>query len=120
MWHAAWFVVGVDEGPRPHGGGNVDGGGGCEGRVAEEHMGGGGDMDNGSMSEERMGTWACGKWRVGDVDDGGRCEECVVNRVPHGHGTGQIPRVPVGGRRVDGGWVASVCVGRGRDASNVS
>ena len=79
MWHAVWFVV--DEGPRPHGGGNADSGGGHEGYVAEERLGCGGNMDNGGMSEERVGAWACGKGRVGNAEDGGRCEECMVNRV---------------------------------------
>ena len=120
MWHAVWFVVGVDKGPRPHGGGDADGGGGCEGCMAEERMGSGGDTDNGGMSEERVGAWAHGKGRVGDADDGGRREECVVNRVLHGYSTGHIPCVPVGGRQVDSGWVVSVCMGCVRDASNVS
>ena len=36
-----------------------------EGRVVKECMGGGGDVDDGGMSEEHVG-----KWCVGDTDDG--------------------------------------------------
>ena len=81
MWHVARFVVGVGEGPRPHGGGDADDGGGCRGRVAEEHMGSGGDTDNGGMSEEHVSVCARGKGCMGDVDNGGRCEECMDDRV---------------------------------------
>ena len=81
MWHVAQFVVGVGEGPRSHGGGDADDGGGCEGRMAEECMGCGGDTGNGGMSEGHVGMWAHGKGCVGNVDDGSRCEECMDNRV---------------------------------------
>ena len=81
MWHAVRFVVGVGEGPRPRGGRDADDGGGREGPVADERMGGGGDTDNGGMSKERVSACVRAKGRVGDADDGGRREECVDDRV---------------------------------------
>ena len=76
-------------------------------------MGGGGDTDNGGgMSEECMGVWVRGKGCVGDVDDGGRHEECVVDRVPHGYGTGHISCVPAGGWQVGGVSVRGMQPGR--------
>ena len=40
--------------------GDADDGGRREGCMAEEHMGGGGDMDNGGMSKEHVSMWAHG------------------------------------------------------------
>ena len=89
--------------------------------MAEEHMGGGGDMDNGGMSEERVGAW---QWVRGHVAMGAWAMRMMGVDVRSawliGFCTGTVRDISHVSRRVDGGWVVSVHVGHGQDASNVS
>ena len=112
-------MVGVGKGPRPYGGGDADDGVGRERHVTEEHMGSGDNMDIGGMSEEGMSVWAHGHmtkgtWATWTMGVDARSAWTI------GFRTGTVWDISHVSQWVDGRWVASVCMGHGRDTSNMS